>query len=259
MPRCGSGFVTDLLLSSPSLELPAGLKEDYVMENAHLLLEYVEKTYARWRGFPWIEKPEECRNGLLRCLSDGILELLMNQVGQGKRLLIKTTAASNVDKLFQFFPQAKLLILIRDGRDTVESAAVKWPRDSFEGWARQWAEGARSILKFMELSDGTRGKSWQLMKYEDVVQRPAAVMGDLLHFLELNSDDFKWDRIERLPVHGSSQSFEEKANVSGATQRPAGFNPIGRWKSWGWSRKRVFKKIAGRELIALGYAADDRW
>lgn len=232
-----SSFLADLLLNHPSLQASAILEEDYVMEHAHLLLQYVDKTCARWKGLPWIEKPEDWRSELLCHLSDGILELLMSQIGADRRLLAKTTAARNVDKFFQFFPEAKLLILIKDGRDAVESAARKEADKPYEFWMQQWVEGARSILNFMRVSGDMRGKSWELVRYEDLVERPAAIVADLLSFLQLDS-----------------------AEVTGRPlEKSADFNPPGGWRQWGWFRKRAFKRIAGQELISFGYASNDRW
>ena len=41
---------------------------------------------------------------------------------------------------------------------------------------KRWAEGARSILDFMKSEGGStlQGKSWQLVKYEDLLERPTA-------------------------------------------------------------------------------------
>ena len=51
-----------------------------------------------------------------------------------------------------------------------------------------------------------------------------------------------------------------EGRVSGATvEKPEDFSPIGRWRDWSVWRKRKFKKVAGRELIELGYESNDRW
>jgi sulfotransferase family protein len=260
MQRCGSNFLSDVLLSYPRYQLPAMLDEDYVMEHAHLLLQYADKTYSRWKGLPWINTPEDCRRILLRSIGNGILELLKGQIAKDKCLLAKTPAAYNIDKVFHLFPDAKLLILIRDGRDAVESAARKWPTESYEFWIKRWVEGARLVLNFMRDFGDLRGKSWKLVKYEDLLERPEAVTADLLSFLELDPADFDWNRMRRLPVHGSSQYRDESGKViEKALERSSDFNPLGRWRHWGWSRKRMFKKIAGKELIGLGYVSNNDW
>jgi hypothetical protein len=189
------------------------------------------------------------------------LALLKEEIPQDKRLLTKTPVAYNVDKFFDLFPEAKLLILIRDGRDAVESAVRTWPNRSYKYWMKLWAEGARSILDFVQGEGGAlQGKSWQLVKYEDLLERPKATITELLRLLRIDPVSFDWSRVERLPVHGSSQYPDEAGTVTGRKlEKSEDFNPLGRWDHWGWRRKRLFKKIAGEELIGLGYASNNRW
>jgi sulfotransferase family protein len=258
MERCGSNFLSGALLIDPCFQLPNVLDEDYVLEHAHLLIEYVEKTYRRWKGQSWIPNPEELREELLRRMGNSLLDLLSKQVVSGKRLLAKTPAAFNMDKFFDLFPDAKLLVLIRDGRDVVESAIRKWPDEPYEFWVQQWANGAREILKFMRAFSNLRGTSWELVRYEDLLEQPDQTIGALLSFLGLHRTDFDWNRLHSLPVYGSSQHFDKSGQVSCAVvEKTNDFKFRARWKDkWSWSQKRKFKKIAGKELAALGYVSD---
>jgi hypothetical protein len=261
MQRCGTNFLSDILSIHAGFEAPGNLAEDFVMEHAHLLLEYGDRTYRRWKDLRWIKNPEGCKKILLRHIGDGIVRLLQQEIAQHKRLLTKTPVAYNVDKFFHLFPEAKLLILIRDGRDAVESAVRSWPNRSYEYWMKQWSDGARSILSFVHgAGSGLEGKSWQLIRYEDLVERPEAIITDVLRFLGIDPRSFDWQRMQRLPVHGSSQYPDEAGTVTGRKlEKAADFNPLGRWDHWGWYRKRMFKKFAGKELISLGYSSNNRW
>ena len=183
------------------------------------------------------------------------------EIAEDKRLLAKTPGAYNSDKFFHLFPDAKLLILVRDGRDAVESAVRSWPNRSYEYWTKQWTRGARSILSLVQGDRADlRGKSWELVKYEDLVERPEETVRDLLNFLGINPINFDWSRLDRLPVHGSSQYPDENGQVTGRKlEKSENFKPVGRWQYWGWLRKRMFKKIAGKELISLGYVLNNHW
>jgi hypothetical protein len=78
--------------------------------------------------------------------------------------------------------------------------------------------------------------------------------------LEIDRDAFDWTRLERLPVHGSSQYRDPSGQVTGKfVEKSADFKPLGRWQQWGWRRKRLFKSLAGQELIRLNYAPNNRW
>lgn len=261
MQRCGTNHLADVLMLHPEFQLPKVLDEDFVFEHAHLLYEYSEKMYQRWRQLKWIEDPGECRRQLQFHLGQGILSLLVSQIDENRRLLLKTPDCNNMDKFSLFFPGVKLLLLIRDGRDVVESAVRKWPQQSDEHWMHQWASGARRILNFIHgTGQRTRGKSWELIRYEELVEQPEATIGRVSDFLEVDESAFAWDRLTQLPVRGSLAILDAQGRVSQeAVEKPKGFSPIGRWRHWGMWRKRKFKKVAGRELVELGYESNDRW
>jgi hypothetical protein len=81
-----------------------------------------------------------------------------------------------------------------------------------------------------------------------------------LSLLGIDRDSFDWRRLERLPVHGSSQYRDETGQVTGKfVEKSADFKPVGRWQEWSWRRKRIFKSLAGKELISLGYTTNNRW
>jgi protein-tyrosine sulfotransferase len=261
MQRCGTNHLADLLMLHPDFQLPKVLEEDFVFEHADVLYEYGERMYQRWKKLKWIDNPEECRRLLQLYLGQGLLSFLRNEIDGNKRLLLKTPDCNNIDKFFLFFPGANLVILIRDGRDVVESAVRKWPKQSDEHWMREWAAGCRRILNFMEgVGRGSRGKSWELVRYEDLVERPEASIKGIADFLGVDEVAVDWDRLTKLPVRGSSVIVDAQGRVSGATvKKPSDFSSIGRWRDWSMWRKRRFKKVAGRELVEMGYEPNDRW
>ena len=261
MMRCGTNHFADILLLHSDFQLPNVLEEDFVFEHADLLYEYVERTYKRWKRLNWIDNPGECRRQLELHLGQGILSFLVDQIDENKRLLLKTPDSNNIDKFFLFFPGVQLLLLMRDGRDVVESAVRKWPNRSDEYWMRQWAKGSRRILDFIERTGReSRGKAWELVRYEELVEHPEAAVKGVLEFLGVDRLAFEWDKLTQLPVRGSSAILDAKGRVSQeAVEKPKGFNPIRRWQHWSVWRKRKFKKVAGRELIELGYESNGRW
>ena len=259
MQRCGTNHLADILMLHPDFQLPKVLNEDFVFEHADLLYEYGVRMYRRWKKLPWIDNPEECRRLLEIHLGQGILSFLRNQIDENKRLLLKTPDCNNIDKFSLFFPSAKLVILIRDGRDVVESAVRKWPKQSDGHWMRQWAAGSRRILDFMQgTGRDSRGKSWELVRYEELVEQPEVAAKAILEFLGVDEGGFEWNRLTKLPVRGSSTVLDARGRVSAETvEKFEDFSPIGRWREWSMWRKRKFKKLAGRELIELGYGNND--
>lgn len=262
MERSGTNFLADALqLLDPNLQLPRVLGEDFLLEHSNLLSQYADLTYQRWKGLPWLESPENCKQQLFYQLGEALLRVLYSQIDFNKRLLTKTPNASNVDKFFQLFPQAKLLILVRDGRDVVESALATWSYEPFEHWITRWADGARSILEFMRGHAGDlRGSSWELVRYEDLLNKPQQVVDQLATFLQVERRCFDWHQIEHLPIRGSSQNRDGAGGVDWTpVEKFNGFKPLRRWSGWGWRQKRQFKKLAGRELTELGYVSNNNW
>ncbi len=250
-PYTGINYLSDLLLGHPGLEAPGVLAQDHIMENAHLLLEYAEKTCTRWKGLPWFNEPEEWRGVLVRHLSQSILELLAAQSSGSRRLVVQTTAAHNIETLLQVFPGASVVILVRDGRDEVASALRASPDQRYDVSIRQWAEAARSVRHFMHVSAGLKGKSWDLVKFEELMEEPGAVVASLFRFLEIDPGLYAWEHIEQKSV-GLQHSINKQEVRQGHLKKCA-------WTDWGWYRKRVFKGIAGQELVNFGYASDQGW
>ena len=69
--------------------------------------------------------------------------------------------------IFQLFPQARLLILVRDGRSVVEST-VKSFGTSYELSMQRWAEAARIILEFQKNNQNKSG-NFLIVRYEDLL------------------------------------------------------------------------------------------
>lgn len=260
--RSGTNFLSGMLACHPELQTPSVLGEDFLLHDSHRLGDYVDRTYERWKRLPWIENQEELRASLERRLGDALLQFLSSDIDPDRRLLAKTPSVVNLHNFFRFFTKAKLLILVRDGRDTVESAARKWPKAGYRRFMREWGNNARAIRDFMSGEHAeARGSSWELVHYEGLLDDPRASARNLLDFLELDAETFRWDKLEDLPIFGSSQNTDERGRVvsDAPVQHLADFNPRQRWKNWGWRRKRQFKKLAGEGLIQFGYEVDRDW
>ena len=229
--------------------------------HSQLLKQYINHTSKSWDKE--IYGSEQYQRLLFRSLGDGILSFLREQIEDDKQLLCKTPRANNIDNFSLLFPQAKLLVLIRDGRDVVASAVKTWPDRffAFERSALTWARGARLMQNFMDSKDKElRGKSWELVRYEDLVQCPENVMRKILLFLGIDANKFDFERMKNLGLRGSSVHHGEMDTVHWEpVEKPKNFQPIGRWKSWNPRRKTIFKVIAGGELIRSSYVDSNNW
>ena len=259
--RCGSNYVADALRLSPAFQDPAPLAEDYVLQYSPLLSQYVEQTAEEQyrKRFDDQEPYEACKAAMLRQLGGGILAFLCGHLEPGRRLFTKTPDPWNLKNFFRLFPEALLIILVRDGRDIVESSKLSWPSQSYAHWMKAWAKGASEVLDFVHGEGRPWHERWRLVRYEDVLNSREE-MSNLLAFVGISTEEFPWDRFEQLPLRGSSVHRDGAEQLHWKpVERPKDFNPLGRWHNWSRWRRWQFKRLAGRELIELGYTEDNRW
>jgi len=251
--RSGTNFLSGLLKLHPDCRRPEPIWEDYLLEQSHLLIQYAQATYGRWKSHspPW--GVDQNFEGLLcQHLGEALLSFLGSRAGQG-RLLTKTPYISNLNNFFKLFPDAYLLILVRDGRDVVESAAR-----SFEAWrdgmTRQWANAAEKILRF-DRANRARNNRYMIIRYEDLYVNLDDELPKILEFLDLDTEVYDFDAARELPVRGSSTHRGEKDHVhwEEPVAKTSDFKPICRWESWDRLMHERFNWIAGQYLTDFGY------
>src|SRR5262245_36301143 len=141
--RTGTNFCFQLLSLHPDVAPAARLPEDFALHDADLLVEYAERTRRHWNA-RWGHHPEAGAR-LVRSLGDAVLAFLVSEglaaeaPRAGARPLFKTPSVRNLERCAELFPGASLVVLVRDGRDAVESALRSFD-SPFEAAARGWCE-----------------------------------------------------------------------------------------------------------------------
>lgn len=254
--RCGSNFLFDALRTHPRFQAPLPLAEDYLLQYAHLLRRYVDRTTSEQYQKRFADRPEEyteCRRAMLRALGDGLLGFLNRYIEPGRRLLTKTPDPWGLDLFFDLFPEAILIVMLRDGRDVVESSHRSWPHHPRTYWMHAFAENARTVLRFAEELPRERRAQVLVVRYEDLLAGRDA-MERVLGHVGIAAGEFDWDALDRLPVRGSSVLRGGRKELHWQpVEKPADFRPVGRWRDWSWWNRFQFRRIAGREFEALGY------
>lgn len=249
-PRSGTNFLSDLLCLHQDCAAPAPILEDHLTYHADLLIHYVTTVSQSWR--PNWNISQDLQASLCRSLGNGLIEFLSLRVSD-KRLVTKTPSVRNLQHFFTVFPGARLLILIRDGRDVVESMVKSFGTNP-EWVMRRWAEGARLIHQFKETTQNAQGK-YLIVRYEDLVQNLQSELPRILSFLGLSTGVYNFEGAATLPVKGSCEfRLPEQDTVHWTpVEKPIGFNPIRRWCSWDQTMHDRFNWIAGPSLLAFGY------
>jgi len=271
--RSGTNYLHDLIRLHPACE-PASsvLEEDFLIAQAHLLRDYAESIARFWKKRWGTVGLDQEKKMLYAHIGDGLTSFLYTQLerrGTSKfghsfprttrRVVTKTPLVNNLDLFFSVFPSAPLIILIRDGRSVVESAAKTFNRP-YGSEARDWARSARRILEFRQTN---KNNNFLIVKYEDVYQNVQSELGRIFAFLGLDATAYDYDTAIKLPVRGScavrvqtshNDPWVNKGINWEPVEKPANFDPLSRWRGWGRAKHERFNWIAGDCLQAFGYA-----
>lgn len=253
MPRSGTNFLRDVLAEHPDLHPdPGRLYEFPLLHAADSAGAFMEDFIAM---FP---RNEEVLGkwDALAMLAGAWMRELQIEAGE-RRILLKCPHVQNVDLAPVIFPDAKIIICVRDGRDVAESTLKTFKRRSLARktlgqLAHEWALGTEAALTFQP-NGANANPNVLVVKYEEVVEDPSAVLPAVLDFADLNQERFPFEKIKSLPVRGSSRSEKSDVDKWQPEEKTKNFTPVGRWKDWSGSQKNAFFKVAGRALVEAGY------
>src|SRR5687767_2872197 len=153
----------------------------------------------------------------------------------------------HVDPLAAIWPDARFVVLVRDGRD-VALSVMDVPFGPNNAWAaaRSWATAIRQGQEAAERYPGRV----HTLRYEDLVTNPAETVAAICDFVGLDySDDMlAIEQTDRSKVVADQSAWF--TNVwSGITTAA-----VGKWRTELTARQiEVFESVAGDELRALGY------
>lgn len=245
MNRSGTNFIAKIIQKSSDFNLPREIDEDYILENTDLFEHYFDET--RWNEK--LRKSPEFKDQFLSYIGDSISYFLKDKkLEDNKRLLLKTPNPYKINNFYRLFPNGKLLIIVRDGRDVVESASKTFTYASSEHWMRKWRKGAQRVLDFMREHKDLENKNWIMVRYEKLVMCEEEEISKICNFLNINIEK---ETIKNLPLYGSSENNDE--DFWTPKEKPEGFNPLKKWNHWSQEKLNKFKHIAGKELKELGY------
>ncbi len=189
--------------------------------------------------------------------------LCMDRAGKQRWAEKTPRNIGRVGAIFGCFPEARFVHVLRDGRDVacslrthprhrvVDGRLVPLDtRKPIAGCARRWVRDIEGSRRWWG------DPRFQVVRYEDLVLNPRPALERLMAFI---GED--WD--EAMLAHAAADSpfrdptrFAQNPEALGAVTTSS----LNRWQRDLDARDRhIFKRIAGRLLVELGYAADDSW
>lgn len=186
-----------------------------------------------------------------------------NTVAQQKRRWVEKTPlhVRMIDRIFARYPEARVVFLVRDGRDVTVSMRKRF--GEFETGLRRWVD------------DNRRGIAWKddprvmIVHYEDLVKRYDEIMPCICNFI---GEVFEEQLVNyhQTPAYMFSDEVRNPGSGSGKDHKNYRnwqinqklFDGSGKWiKEMTAEEKQRFKENpeAMRMLIDFGYATGDDW
>ena len=251
MPRSGTNYLWDLLCLHPDCaRARPPINEDFLLECSDHLVGYTQEVRERWDPM-WGIFSDDLGPRFRKSLGDGLISYLWDD--RERRLVTKTPSVRHIDRFFTFFPHARLIVLIRDGRSVAQSCMSTFGWD-FDRAARNWAAAAEELARF-EAEHRYPAARYLRVRYEDLVDDLKGSISRILGFLELEQGTFDLEAADALPVRGSSSYFgpgRDAVNWDPVEKGPD-FDPRARWGSWTPQMHERFEWLAGEQMRSLGY------
>ncbi len=248
--------------------------------------EWLTRRSNRWN------RGEDLSPIILRAAADFIME--RDAAKEGARIVGDKSPSSlihgqAVRDLYAVYPDAKLVYIVRDGRDVIiserfrnfveeskfltaedkriitdlrlDSAPFSDGRRSIftENFIRRTAQGWVENLAESE-KEGQRlfGENYFTLRYEDLLERPFDEMKKFWEFLGVEVDKSLGEAIEEELSSNPDEEWQQRRN-----EDIAPFLPKGQAGNWEWlltkRDKTLFKNIAGKMLVRWKYEKDLNW
>jgi hypothetical protein len=226
--------------------------EDFLLDGSRHLVDYVESVSARWRN-KWKGMVVDQQKEMLWLSISDALHTYLAPESEAPFFLTKTPSSVGIESFHRLFPQGKLVLLVRDGRNLVESAVQSFG-GSHEEWMQAYAKSLERIAWLREKAP----EAGMVVRYEDLLLSPEETLRRIFEYVGLDCGRFDFGRVEELPVVGSCQSSAAKGTVDwnvDLDQSSADFRPLERFLSWSDETRKLYDRICGRVARGFGYEA----
>ncbi len=163
-----------------------------------------------------------------------------------------------IEEILNYFPNAKVINLVRDQRDVLFSQKNKWKRRFLGAKSIPLFEAIRSYINYHPILTArvwNSSLSWtikyinhprvKIIKFEDLLNHPEEKVKNICEFLRI---DFKYEML-KVPIIGSSIENDSESILMIDNSK------INRWKKGGLSDGEIYlsQKFSSRMMDEFGY------
>lgn len=257
----------------------------------------VSRELKTWHELPWNLWSDGYAEDLRALSRLSVDYFLSKEVARTGRRIVGDKSpqhTENLDEIHEIYPDARIIHIVRDGRDVAVSAMNHWwrlagdreggvfeltpeelrTRDEYNLDRQGFLSSGRSIFTEERLAQLARrwahrtgkghrdgqalyGNKYLEIRYEDLLLDTPNLFGRVLDFLGAASDDRVIERCLR------SSDFERASNRRQGEEDSASFfrkGVAGDWRNTFTERDReVYKELAGEQLIEFGYEKSPDW
>lgn len=251
--RTGTNLLRDLIALHPEVTTSHAIAEDCLLAPSEHLIKYEKWITEVWGNWGEDSQVQSLRSELYTEFGNSLKNVILKTAEDTncKYMATKSPVSRNLVLLPSLFPKTPIFVVVRDGKSTVESMTKSFG-NSFKEAALFWKNGVRELQKMKSLH--TNQRDFHIIKFEDLVNNREATLTNVFKTLQLDWSEDLSDKIEYLPVKGSSDEVAKHNKVVWKeTAADSKFDPTSRYKHWSPRTHKKFNKLAGEEQAWLGY------
>lgn len=229
---------------------------------------------------------------VMRATADFILEREAERSGSkfvGDKSPNSLHNGKTIDFTHRIYPDAKIIFIIRDGRDATLShrfqafidgtahlnrrdwrirEAFKNDPDRFRApdkslftpqgirrYAENWVENIQTTIS---RGKALYGENFYSLRFEDLLSEPVEKLTEIWSFLGAEEFPERAEALNQLMNSNRDAKWQQKKAGAMADEIPKG--QTGSWQEFfSVEDRRVFKQIAGKTLLEWGYEIDEDW
>jgi len=258
--RSGTTMLATILDRHPSIAVPPETQYFHqFLQEPDLVNPPGREGVVRFVSYPRIRDMELDANKLAelfpesqasyRDLFSGALQLYATCFGKTRCCEKSPTHLLHLPEIINWYPEAKVICIIRDGRDVVRSLVdAPWIHNNLVRHCFMWREQMELTRVYLDRYPD----SLMIVRYEDLLGTPEKVLKQICDFIgEVYTPEMLEEGQSRVSPEWESR-WKSKASQS------VDFSNVGKWKrDASLPDVRIMQYVMGRELAHWGYELVD--